>query len=414
MLGKTHVAVGVATSLAIIQPASSVGLLSSVAGGALGGWICDIDCKEVSVDEGAAQGFLLTSLVVGLSLFLDYKLDNGVCDYVLSHWGLTALISVVLFVIACIYGFSSSHRTFMHSIIALLLLPRLVSVFCLPLAKAFSVGYLSHIILDLFNKRGLQLFFPLKARICFNACDSNGRANDILWGFAGIISMVLIGWRFVSTFSVESINIGGGFLGTLPHLSPFVSYLVKINIATFIIFCLDFWICKHTGWVKDENYTHSILNLLAVAGGAYGMLLSFLVLRQKIGKHNANWQIIGISLALIWTIIIAIVCDPLNIGFETTIHPVLKDHLWSIGYLLAINVITGMAFFLDRNRFRPKWTLTEFLLVILGLLGGTLGALVVMTVTGSKSHFPHFSTGFFILLIAQAAFWAFLFYAGIA
>ena len=414
MLGKTHVAVGVATAIAILQPASSVGLLSAVAGGALGGWICDIDCKEVSVDEGTAQGFLLTSLVVGLSLFLDYKLGNGACDYVLSHWGLTSLIAVILFVIACIYGFSSSHRTFMHSILALVLLSRLVSVFCFPLSKAFSIGYLTHIILDLFNKRGLQLLFPLKARICFNACDSNGRANDILWGFAGIISMLLIGWEFISTFSVDSFSFNGGFLGNLPYLSPFVSYLIKINIATFIIFCLDYWICKHTGWVKDENYTHSILDLLAVAGGAYGMLLSFIVLKQKIGKHNANWQIIGVSLAVLWTVIIALVCDPFNMGFDTAIHPAIKDHLGAIGYLIAINVVTGITFFRDRNRFRPKWTFSEFLLVLLGLLGGTIGALVVMTLTGSKSHYPHFSTGFFILLIVQAAFWAFLFYAGIA
>jgi inner membrane protein len=63
MLGKTHVAVGVAASLAILQPDTATGIISAVAGGAIGGWICDIDCKEMEYDDDTVPGFILTFLV---------------------------------------------------------------------------------------------------------------------------------------------------------------------------------------------------------------------------------------------------------------------------------------------------------------------------------------------------------------
>ena len=39
MLGKTHIAAGIASSLVLLQPSTLSGVLCSVAGGAAGGWL---------------------------------------------------------------------------------------------------------------------------------------------------------------------------------------------------------------------------------------------------------------------------------------------------------------------------------------------------------------------------------------
>ena len=111
MLGKTHIATGVAASLIIIHPNTVTGIIASVAGGMFGGWICDLDCRESEVDEGAVAGFILTAVFGAVTLFLDSFLGNGICDYVVKDFGIKSVIGIILFLFSCVYGFSSSVLT---------------------------------------------------------------------------------------------------------------------------------------------------------------------------------------------------------------------------------------------------------------------------------------------------------------
>jgi len=77
MLGKTHVAVGVASSLAVLHPETMPGVIAAVAGGAIGGRFCDIDLKKnIGKGEDAVQGLILMAVVAGISLFVDYRLGS--------------------------------------------------------------------------------------------------------------------------------------------------------------------------------------------------------------------------------------------------------------------------------------------------------------------------------------------------
>ena len=91
-------------------------------------------------------------------------------------------------------GSKSSHRSFTHSVLGL-------SVYSLILSYGFGnnvvipyfVSHLSHIILDLFNKKGVALFYPSRYRLCFGICDSNGKVNKFLfWLFSFLIVFYLI------------------------------------------------------------------------------------------------------------------------------------------------------------------------------------------------------------------------------
>lgn len=46
MLGKTHFVLGMASALVITQPQTIPGVITSMIGGAIGGWIVDIDIKN--------------------------------------------------------------------------------------------------------------------------------------------------------------------------------------------------------------------------------------------------------------------------------------------------------------------------------------------------------------------------------
>ena len=58
MQGKTHVATGIAASLVILHPTTVTGVIGSVVGGAIGGWISDIDCRRGHMSEGSIAGMI--------------------------------------------------------------------------------------------------------------------------------------------------------------------------------------------------------------------------------------------------------------------------------------------------------------------------------------------------------------------
>ena len=54
----------------------------------------------------------------------------------------------------------------------------------------FGIAFLSHLGIDLLNRKGERLFFPLKKRFSFGICSSRGLVNQ--WMF-GISSVILVG-----------------------------------------------------------------------------------------------------------------------------------------------------------------------------------------------------------------------------
>lgn len=419
MLGKTHIAVGVTASLAIVQPATPISLLSTIAGGAIGGWICDIDVRSTEKGDNTIPNLILLVLLAGGALFGDYCLGNGVWAYVAENRGIGQSIAAALFVILCIWGIASSHRTMTHSLFGLLMFSLLVYFIARPLAYSFFIGYGFHILLDLFNKRGINLFFPFKAKICFGLCDADGTANRIIRMFATISAIILAVIFAFLAFAHEPMNnvavqpheiqIGGHIFG----LSYFQFYIILINIISFIAYITDYYIVANTSLILDEDFDHTILNMLAIAGGVLGALLSFLVLRQKIGKHNANWYAILISLLVAWTIIYCVVYDPFNQGFNS-VNLNWQAHIPLLLYTICINSLTAVLFIRDASKSRPKWSIAEFWLFLLGLLGGALGGYIVIIFTNKKTGSPHFSFGFPVLIAAHAAIVAYLLFYGIA
>lgn len=73
-------------------------------------------------------------------------------------------------------------------IIAMILFSVTAYLIDIPIGLAFSIGFASHLIIDLLNKSPERLFFPVKKRICFKVCYADRLGNELLFavgaGFA--------------------------------------------------------------------------------------------------------------------------------------------------------------------------------------------------------------------------------------
>lgn len=187
MLGKTHLAIGIAAATAIIQPETAHECLSAVFGGAIGGVLCDIDTLRNDGKKDSVAIQLTAAAAAACILAADYFLNTGICAAALTRDRQTLTIGAAAFVVLWIVGLFSNHRGFTHSIAAGALFSQAVWMICPPVAIPFAAAYASHIAIDLLNKKGLRLLWPLKGGVCLGLCYSD-RAADILLFQLGILA----------------------------------------------------------------------------------------------------------------------------------------------------------------------------------------------------------------------------------
>ena len=176
MMSKTHLAVGIATSLAVIRPQTIQGCAITVIGGAVGGVLADNDILDNDYQADALIGQLLAFGITAIVIVLDYFFQLGICSSIYTH-PLLPIIGGIGFVILYIIGFLSEHRTFTHSFLALILYTLTAWLIYKPIALAVSVAYLSHILLGVLNKRKVPVLYPLEFGICLKLCYANKTAN---------------------------------------------------------------------------------------------------------------------------------------------------------------------------------------------------------------------------------------------
>lgn len=192
MMSKTHLAVGVATSLAVIHPQTIQGCMVAVMGGAVGGVLADNDILDNDYQADALIGQVLAFGITAITLVLDYYFQIGICSSIYSQ-PLLPIIGGIGFIILYIIGFFSEHRTFTHSFLALILYTFVAWLIYKPIALAISVAYLSHIMLDILNKRKVPILYPLEFGICLKLCYANKTANKVFMYVGLGASVVLLG-----------------------------------------------------------------------------------------------------------------------------------------------------------------------------------------------------------------------------
>lgn len=107
------------------------------------------------------------------------------------------------------FGKNFKHRGFTHSIVFLLLLGyacvciNYISQFNIvvhSITYGFYIGYGSHIILDLFNPQGVELFYPCKYNFKIFKIKTNSTMEKLFNGVLNILSSILIIYYCISNF----------------------------------------------------------------------------------------------------------------------------------------------------------------------------------------------------------------------
>ena len=190
---KTHVMCANLVSLYLMKPDNISELLITCGVASLGGLVPDVDLKDSTSDKLFDR--LMTSLItiVLMSFFIKYFFDIDLYCKIKEYDIFSYLISVCLFIIIAYFGSKSSHRSFTHSILGLFIYTGILFYgFGFNVVIPYFVSHLSHIALDLFNKKGIALFYPSKFRFCFDLCDSNGKVNKLLFILFSILIVLYL------------------------------------------------------------------------------------------------------------------------------------------------------------------------------------------------------------------------------
>ena len=163
MMSKTHIAIGMATSLAVTRPSTIQGCILSVIGGAIGGVIADVDILDDDYKHDALFGELISFGFSAILLLTDFIFGIGIISHIQNRSKVLLIGGAAFFAILYICGFVSDHRKFTHSLVAMALFSLSVFLMCDWLAVPFLFGYLSHLLLDILNKKKYNFFFQKMA-----------------------------------------------------------------------------------------------------------------------------------------------------------------------------------------------------------------------------------------------------------
>lgn len=194
---KTHVMCANLVSLYLMKPDNISELLITCGVASLGGLVPDVDLKDSTSDKLFDR--LMTSLItiVLMSFLIKYFFDIDLYCKIKEYDIFSYLISICLFIIIAYFGSKSSHRSFTHSILGLFIYTGILFYgFGFNVVIPYFVSHLSHIVLDLFNKKGIALFYPSRFRFSLDLCESNGKVNKflfILFSVLIVLYLVLLG-----------------------------------------------------------------------------------------------------------------------------------------------------------------------------------------------------------------------------
>ena len=419
MEGRAHVTIGIASSLAVLQPKTMPEFLCAAIGGAAGGFICDLDnvpkraaLDSLIHDSDAWQLVIFLFIFLGAVLGLDYYSGNGMIDFVLNNWAPPLWAGFGAFIALIAYGIRTTHRTFLHSITAGILLSGALYFCYRPLMYGFAIGFILHIAVDILNKEPVQYFWPIPLKLCFHLADANGTANSALEGIGTVAAYHLGVYYFISCFVQGPLfpSFVGFFHATIPVLGIkvplFPVYLIAINIVSFAVFFIDFFMGLFSWFERNEDFIATLLIVFDFLGGSLGKLRFVHILMQgKLEKSeeeaNFNFYVIPICFIIGWIAFIAAYIVPTFL--KTSIHlnsitilgfPFL--YVAAAGYLL-VNLLTYIIF-VNTQRYASSITPREIRNLVLCIIGGGSGAYLAMKFTGKQENaVMHYGTLGFII-----------------
>lgn len=205
MIAKTHISVAMASTLLITQPKSIEELILCLGVAPVGAVISDIDISTSESHEAINR--LLRTVAISLIIlgFAEYNWNLGIIAYLKNDSNIMRIIIGIGAILGiCIFGKNKPHRSFMHSILAVVLLTFSIYNVFPKIVPYFVISMSSHILIDTLNKKKVHILYPLPGGIAFNLCKANGIVNNILFKVSNLLTII--------SLIYFTAKIGAGFL----------------------------------------------------------------------------------------------------------------------------------------------------------------------------------------------------------
>lgn len=214
MLGKAHITIGMASALTVMMPESMPAALPVITGAAAGCLICDIDCDSPREKSDTSRYRLLAVIIVVIALLADRAYGLGLIragssgaslpggEPPLSMWQTAAqngavmvCAGIAVFALTLTFANVSSHRGFSHSLLAMALEAGSLYLVFPQMVPAFVIAFVSHLVLDLTNKKPVRLLYPVKKGFCLGLYYADRLADKVCAAIGGI-------WLIVMAFTL--------------------------------------------------------------------------------------------------------------------------------------------------------------------------------------------------------------------
>ena len=179
MLSKAHLACGLALGFTLFSPGTPEEAIPVIAGAAAGSLICDIDTEGASEKADASRWRKAGLGIILLAFLADHLTGGSFVRTAAVHWPYLWFAGLAVFLITCSFASVSSHRGFSHSLAALALEAGSVWLMFPPAAMPFAAAFISHILLDILNKKPVRLLYPVKRGFCLGMFYADRLADKI-------------------------------------------------------------------------------------------------------------------------------------------------------------------------------------------------------------------------------------------
>lgn len=188
-------------------------------------------------------------------------------------------------------------------------------------------------------------------------------------------------------------------------LSPFMTYIVIINIIGFLLCLVNTLLYRFTA----EGQIDAVLTIVSLLGGSLGIVLSILIFDRKAEKGNMMSRVFVSCILVIQIILFLVIrghyADHITLAFWTFFN----QHKILVAYLVIINLITFVAFAVDKiAAIERKSRIRIVTLLALSFFGGSIGGLIAMYLLRHKTRKDYFTVGIPLIMIMQVVL---LFYA---
>lgn len=191
MTKNTHLAVGVAVTTMVLMPKELSSMAMCICGSAIGSVISDVDVSSSKPRKTLNKLISFSITAIAILVMLELVLKMPIYNMIESQTNAyRILLGYVTFLLLSIYGTTTKHRTYTHSIIGLISFTGVVWIAMPPLAIPFGIGMVSHIMLDMLNTKKVRLLYPMKnGGIALKLCLADGKANKVI-GITGTLIVV--------------------------------------------------------------------------------------------------------------------------------------------------------------------------------------------------------------------------------